>query len=155
MNGSAETGVVGPTQDERTMATLAHVLQIVGMWIAPLIVFLVKRESRFVSFHALQALFLQLIYMLFMGVFMVAWFCTIFLFMARDAGASHSAPPLAFFIFFPLVWLGWMVLWVLMLVIAIVYGIKAGRGEWAEYPLIGRLVRKILKLGPGGTPIQI
>ena len=37
-------GMAGPelTQDERTMATLAHVLQIVGMWIAPLIIFLVK-----------------------------------------------------------------------------------------------------------------
>ncbi len=43
-----------PTQDERTMGTLAHVLQLVGGWIAPLVIFLVKRNSRFVSFHALQ-----------------------------------------------------------------------------------------------------
>jgi hypothetical protein len=44
-------------------------------------------------------------------------------------------------------------MWIVMLVSAIVYGIKAGRGEWAEYPLLGRLSRKILKIGPGGTPI--
>ena len=57
-----------PTQDERTMATLAHVLQVVGWFIAPLIIFFIKRESRFVAFHALQAIFLQLVYMvLWMG----------------------------------------------------------------------------------------
>jgi hypothetical protein len=43
--------------------------------------------------------------------------------------------------------MGW---WVFMLVVAIVYGIKAGRGEWAEYPLLGRLARRILRIGPGG-----
>src|SRR5580704_17545146 len=53
------------TQDERTMGTLAHVLQLVGGWIAPLIIFLVKRDSRFVSFHALQVLLLQGFYVLF------------------------------------------------------------------------------------------
>jgi len=40
-----------------------------------------------------------------------------------------------------------------MVVVAIVYGVKAGRGEWAEYPFLGRLARRILKLGPGGAPL--
>jgi len=31
-----------------------------------------------------------------------------------------------------------------------VYGIKAGNGEWAEYPVLGRLARRWLKIGPGG-----
>jgi hypothetical protein len=39
-----------------------------------------------------------------------------------------------------------------VLLIAIVYGVKPSRGEWAEYPVLGRLSRKILKLGPGGAP---
>jgi hypothetical protein len=29
------------------------------------------------------------------------------------------------------------------LFLGIFYGIKAGRGEWAEYPLIGRFARRI------------
>ena len=33
-------------------------------------------------------------------------------------------------------WIGFMGMWVVMLVIAIVYGVKAGRGEWAEYPVL-------------------
>ena len=132
------------------MATLAQVLQVVGWWIAPLIIFLLKRESRFVSFHALQALLLQIAYMLIMGVFMVLWFGTVFLSMAHHGGGNNAPPP-AFFILFPLIWLGFMVLWVAMLIIAIIYGIKAGRGEWAEYPLLGSLSRRILKIGPGGA----
>jgi len=46
-------------------------------------------------------------------------------------------------------------MWIVMLVIAIVYGIKAGRGEWAEYPLLGRLSLKILNIGPGGAAIYV
>jgi len=52
----------------------------------------------------------------------------------------------AFFFFFPLLWLGIMGFWVAMIVIAVVYGIKAGRGEWADYPILGRLARRILKM---------
>jgi uncharacterized membrane protein len=45
-----------PSSDEKTMATLAQVLQIIGSWIAPLVIYLLRRESKFVSFHAMQAL---------------------------------------------------------------------------------------------------
>ena len=33
--------------------------KLVGGWIAPLVIFLVKRQSRFVSFHALQVLLFE------------------------------------------------------------------------------------------------
>ena len=39
-------------------------LQIMLWWIAPLAIFLIKRDSKFVSFHALQALLLQAVYVL-------------------------------------------------------------------------------------------
>jgi len=47
-----------------------------------------------------------------------------------------------------------MGMWVVMLVVAIVYGIKAGNGEWAEYPVLGALARHFLKIGPGGSLIS-
>jgi uncharacterized membrane protein len=138
-----------PSLDERTMAILAHLLQIVGLWIAPLIIFLVKRESKFVSFHALQALLLQVCYLFLMGVGVFFCFGAIVLTMiSAHAGGGESSPP-AFMIFMPMLWLDWMCIWGAMVVIAIVYGVKAGRGEWAEYPYLGRLARRILKLGPG------
>jgi len=139
------------------MALLAQVLQLVGWWIAPLIIFLIKRESKFVSFHALQALLLQVTYMIVCGAFLVLFFISFFT-TASFTTAAHptpgnNAPPPAFFVLFPLAWLGFMGMWVAMLVVAIVYGIKASRGEWAEYPLLGRLSRHFLKIGPGGVPL--
>jgi len=142
------------TSDERTMAILAHVLQVVGWWIAPLIIFLVKKDSKFTSFHALQALFLQILYMLLMGIFMVAWIAGVLVMVAHAPQAKDAPPPVGFFVLMPLIWLGWMGLWGLVIVVAIVFGIKAGRGEWAEYPVLGKLARRVLKIGPGGSTLQ-
>jgi uncharacterized membrane protein len=128
-----------------------NVLQLVGSWIALLIILLVKRDSRFVSVHALQALLLQILHMIVIAVFVVLWFGTMFLTMAHQGGANQAAPPIAFLVVFPLFLLGFMGQRVLMLVIAIVYGMKAGRGEWAEYPSLGTLSKKILKIGPHGA----
>jgi uncharacterized membrane protein len=148
----AAPNLIEPTLDERTMAILAHMLQIVGLWIAPLIIFVIKRESRFVSFHALQALLLQVLYMFLMGLGVVFWFAAVVLTMVSAHSSGNSSSPPAFFIFMPMLWLDWMSIWGAMVVIAIVYGVKAGRGEWAEYPFLGRLARRILKLRPGGAP---
>jgi uncharacterized protein len=143
---------IEPTLDERTMAILAHMLQIVGLWIAPLVIFVVKRESKFVSFHALQALLLQALYLFLMFIGMMFWFGAVVLtIISAHATGSESTPP-ALFIFMPMLWLDWMGMWVAMLVIAVVYGVKAGRGEWAEYPYLGQIARRILKLGPDGAP---
>jgi uncharacterized Tic20 family protein len=151
--GFMEVAQPGPTQEERSLATLAHVLQIVGWWIAPVIIFAIKRESRFVSFHALQALLLQIGYILLFIVLAVFFFLAMLVGIAHHPPQPHGPPP-AFVFVFPLVWVGVMGLWVVMIVLAIVYGIKAGRGEWAEYPLVGSLARKLLGLGPGGSPLQ-
>ncbi len=133
------------TQDERTMATLAHALQVVGWWIAPLVIFLMNRKSRFVSFHALQALLLQITNLIVMAGFMVLWFVMIFATIAHQS-ADKNAPPIALFVLMPIVWLGFMGMWITVLVMAIVYAIKAGRAEWANYPLIGRIARRLLKM---------
>jgi uncharacterized membrane protein len=144
--------LVAPTLDERTMAILAHVLQIVGLWIAPLIIFVIRRESRYVSFHALQALLLQALYLFLMVVGAFFFFAAV-IFAAAASHASGVAPPPPLFLLVPMLWLDWLGLWAAMVVAAIVYGVKAGRGEWAEYPYLGRLARKILKMGPDGAPL--
>ncbi len=93
-----EAGIPAPpelTQDDRTMAIFAHVLQVVGWWIAPLIIFLVKRDSLFVKFHALQALILQLCLMVLWIIGMVVFFCGDVRFHADEWGAATrwSAAP--------------------------------------------------------------
>jgi uncharacterized membrane protein len=133
------------TQDERTMATLAHALQTVGWWIAPLAIFVLRRNSRFVSFHALQALLLQLLNTLLI-------FTSIFIFFVVAIGSGmaggKAAPPPAFFAVFMVIWLVLAGMGILVLLAAILYAIKAGRGEWAEYPVLGRLARNILHICP-------
>ena len=153
MPESLQPGASQPTQDERTMALLAHMLQIVAWWIAPLVIFLIRRESRFTAFHALQALLLQAVYLVLMGVGVVSFFATFFLVMMAHAPAARNAPAPPLFLLGPLFWLGAMGLWVAVLTIAVVYGIKAGRGEWAEYPVLGPIALKMLKLRPGGVPL--
>jgi uncharacterized membrane protein len=135
------------------MAVLAHVLQLVGGWIAPLVIFLIKRNSRFVSFHALQALLLQGLYFLAMLLMVGSVLVLGVSSMIFHQPAQHNSLPPGFVILFPLIWLGAMGCWALMLVVAIVYGIKAGRGEWSAYPLLGALARKILKIGPEGESL--
>jgi len=135
------------------MAVLAHALQVVGGWIPPLVIFFVKRQSRFVSFHALQVLFLELVYLVI--TMSVVMFCiaVVALAVINNHGSSNALPP-AIFIVFPMFWLVFMGVWVTKIVVAVVYSIKAGRGEWAELPVLGGWARKALKIGSGGASMS-
>ena len=49
-------------KEDRTMAMLSHVLAIFSGFIGPLIIYLVKKDdSKYVAFHALQALYFSLV----------------------------------------------------------------------------------------------
>jgi hypothetical protein len=144
------------TQDERTMAVLAHVLQLIGSWIPPLIIFLIKRQSRFISFHALQALLFEGVLILLTMIGMMTVFVAMGISLALG-GFQHrpSGPPIFFFFSFGIFWLAMMASWMLRLIFAIIYGVKASRGEWSEYPLLGKWARSILHIGPGGAGDQL
>jgi uncharacterized membrane protein len=119
-------------------------LQIMLWWIAPLAIFLIKRDSKFVAFHALQALLLQVVYILLIIAGFILWFGVFFLAMAVSSTSGHAHPRPEFFMLMPLLWLCFMGMGVMVLLTAIVYGVKAGRGEWAEYPMLGQIALKIL-----------
>jgi uncharacterized Tic20 family protein len=54
-----------PTNDEKTMAVLAHVLTLVAPILAPLIIYLVKKdESSYVAYHAKESLNFQITIMI-------------------------------------------------------------------------------------------
>jgi uncharacterized protein len=129
-----------PTKDECTMAFLAHLLQVFCGFIGPLVIFCVKQDSRFVKFHALQSLIWQLCYMaMFFGAMILSFISMVLTAIHAGAtGHAHGQPPgPEFFILFPLVWVLGMGGWVVNVILGIVYGIKANRGEWAAYPVIG------------------
>jgi uncharacterized membrane protein len=143
------TDLPEPTQDERSIAFLAHLLQVFTGFIAPLIIYCVKQDSRFVKFHALQSLIWQLCYMaLFFGgmiIFIFTIFATVF--SSASGGHAPNGPPPAFIFVFPFFWLFWGLGWVANVILGIVYGIKANHGEWAGYPIIGKWC--LTRLPPG------
>jgi uncharacterized Tic20 family protein len=129
-----------PTADERKMAMLAHVLQLFGGFIAPLIIFLIKKDSKFVRFHALQPLIWQCVLMVLSMVLMMGFMMSMFLAVPFDSQQKPGGPPpVGFFIFFGGFWFLMMLQWGLNLFLAIFFGIKSYEGAWSRYPLIGRL----------------
>jgi uncharacterized membrane protein len=128
------------------MSLLVHVLAIFSGFIAPLVFYLVKRDSRFVAFHSLQALIWHAAYLVaFLVLMLVMMVGMLFSIASNPHPAADASPPFAVFGFIGLVWLWGMGGWVLNMILGIVYAIKANNGEWAKYPLIGNLVlNKIL-----------
>jgi uncharacterized membrane protein len=142
----AQAPAIDLTQDEKAFAGLAHALMTCTWWIGPLVIYLTKKESRFVSFHALQALFWQIIFtVLYFGgiaVWMVFVFSTIAL---HPLNRPANQPfPVGVFILLPFFWLFIMGAFAVTLTLAIMYCLKAMRGEWAGYPIIGRWARRIV-----------
>ncbi len=125
---------------------LVYVLGVFSGFLAPLVLFLVKRDSKFVSFHALQCLAWHIIYLLLVFGGMAIFFVSM-IFNLGSLASQHGQPqpPPVFFGFFAFVWLFAMGGWLLNVILGIIYGIKANKGEWAQFPLIGGwILRKIV-----------
>jgi uncharacterized protein len=120
--------------DEKLWGMLAHLLTllgyvvVVGEYIAPLVIYLVyKDRSRFVAFHALQALFFQLL--------ALAVTIALMLFSVVTLGCGILlAAPLA------------IALAIAVLVYTIIAAIQANNGVWYELPIVGRWARNTLQL---------
>ena len=108
-----EPGYV-PTSDEKTMAILSHVLCFVAGFLAPLIIYLVKKdESAYVAAHAKESLNFQI----------TIWIIIVILFITL---------------------IGWLLLWlpgIVATILIIVATIKASEGKLYRYPFSIRLVK--------------
>ncbi len=115
--GEDFTPAVTPTSDERTLAILAHILTIVSSFIAPLVIYLLKKdESPFVSEHAKESLNFQ--------ITMFILFIISFILM--------------------LVLIGFLLIWLLSianLVLVIIATIKASENKMYRYPINFRLIK--------------
>jgi uncharacterized Tic20 family protein len=112
--GQEETPAVPPTSDERTMAILSHILCIVAGFIAPLIIYLIKKdESAFVREHAKESLNFQIT----MFIVYIILIVTV---------------------------IGILLLWVagiIALVLVIIATIKASENKLYKYPVNLRLIK--------------
>lgn len=133
------------TSEERLLALFSHLSIFMGGIALPIIFWAINKEkSKFVSFHALQALFFHISYivvLVFVIIFMAFGGAGIGM---LSAVASHSknSPPV-FFIFFIIALYAFMFLYIFACMgYAIYIGIKAYNGEFKKYPIIGNIVYK-------------
>lgn len=139
-----------PSQDEKMTAMLAHVVQIFSGFLGPLVIYLTKRDSRFVAFHAIQALILQGTYFVVMVLIVGGWSgVSLFITSEAERHGSGSKALSAFFPIFVLILCACAAAyWVTMLILGILHGVKSVNGEWSQYPLIGRWARRWAGIAP-------
>ncbi len=113
------------SDEERLWGMLAHLLTLLGyvvglgQYIAPLVIYLVYQErSKFVAFHALQALYFQLL--------LIPLWVLLFVFSMITCGFGS-----VLFVIPP----------VISLVYALIAGIRANQGEWYDLPIVGAWAR--------------
>lgn len=117
------------SSDDRLWATLSYALAVFFPFAAPLIIFLVKRQSRFVAFHALQALFIEL------GIVVVGFAVTVIATILGFFG------PLAL-LSLPLIFLAWAV-GVAGWIYKIVAAIRCSSGDWYRVPFVAPYAERI------------
>lgn len=106
------------SQDDKMMAMLAYILGVFTGFVGPLILWLLKKDqSKFVAYHALQALLL------------------------------HAAVTVGYFLsgILMVVLIGMVTLpafWILGLVFSILAGLAANKGDWYEIPVLGKIARQ-------------
>ena len=114
MLGSDTNPGITPTSDEKTLAILSHVLTFIAPVLAPLIIYLVKKDdSDFVRQHALESLNFQITVVILVIVLIVSLIGILF------------------------VWAVGLIATVLVIVATI----KASEGKLYKYPLNIRLIK--------------
>ncbi len=110
-----------PSQDQRTLALVAHLLGILTWFIGPLIIWLISKDDAnkgFVTDQAKEALNFQITLTL---AYIVAFILTVI-----SLGLLFFVPTLV---------------WVANLVFCILGGVKANNGEAYRYPFTLRLIK--------------
>lgn len=103
-----------PTQDERTMAILSHILAIPAGFLAPLIIYLIKKDdSKYVAEHAKESLNFQ-----------ITMFIAIIVLLISIVG-----------------WLFFWVVPIISIIFIIIATVNASDNKMYRYPLCIRLIK--------------
>jgi uncharacterized Tic20 family protein len=135
-----------PSQDDRTLAAVAHLSFLAGFWlVAPIAIYVVKRkESRFVSLYALQAAFVQIL----AGVgtaFFVA-ICVVLMAAIGISGRQELAAIAALVPIFGVLSGGASVL-----AVHLYAAFRAWQGKDLSIPIAGHLARAIMNADEGAV----
>ena len=112
--GDESTPAITPSSDEKTMAILSHILTIVSWFIAPLIIYLLKKdESPYVRDHAKESLNFQITMFIICAILFVTVIGILFIWFVSIAN----------------------------LILVIVATIKASENKMYRYPINFRLIK--------------
>ncbi|HRE51870.1 MAG TPA: DUF4870 domain-containing protein [Flavitalea sp.] len=115
--GSDEPALIPPTSDEKTMAVLSHILTLLVGFIAPLVIYLLKKDSSsFITAHAKESLNFQITLFIAFMISIVLWVILIGLLLTWLIGIAA-------------------------LVLIIIATIRASEGKLYRYPFVLRLIK--------------
>jgi len=115
--GTEEAPIVAPSSDDKTLGILAHILCIVGGFLAPLIIYLIKKDSSpYVTAHAKESLNFQLTVLI---AYIISWILIFVL-------------------------IGFLLVFLVMignLILVIMATIKASEGKFYKYPFSIKFIK--------------
>jgi len=127
-------GTQGPavSDDDKVFAAISYVLS----WLIALIVYLVKKESPYVRFHALQALMFDIVMMVVGLVFIGALIVLLVVFGVATGGIGFLPGFLLFYIIAA-------VYGVALFVVRLYFAYRAYRGDKLMLPILGAQAEKM------------
>ena len=162
MSSNNETIITVPNQDERIMASLAHVTAILPFMgiIAPIVIWATQKvKSPYIAFQALQALVYQLTMILAWFVGMACYMCSFFGTFAVTFTVPLASTPTeevsgpAAVLMLVSAFVPFIVFWLIMVggIVFVVYGLAGAvqvlRGRGFRYAIIGARLERYLREG--------
>lgn len=126
------TAPTGPSSESRGFAAISYFL---GIFIA-LIIFLMKKEDRYVRFHAAQAILFDICTTVVSMVLMIALFIVLIV-------AGVLTMGIGFFVGFMGIWVVFMAYGLLLFAIHLFFAWKSYHGEKFKLPILGNEAEKL------------
>ncbi|GAJ10247.1 unnamed protein product, partial [marine sediment metagenome] len=110
--------------------------------IAPIIIWVNQKEkSKFVKFHAIQAIFYQLAFFVLMMLFIFTGIILMLISMSFNIANPNAEPGTLFFISMIFMFL-YFPLWFFFAIYAVVAAVKSYKGRIFRYLIIGKIIEK-------------
>ena len=130
--------------DEKLMSLLSHLAILIpniGI-LAPIVIWLTQKEkSKFVRYHAIQAIFFQLLFFILLMLSLIAGIILMAISLIFANVSSGGEPGVFFWVSMGIMNL-YFPLWLFFSIYAIVAAVKSFKGKKFRYLIIGRIIEK-------------
>lgn len=130
--------------DEKLMSLLSHlsiIIPNIGV-IAPIIIWVTQKDkSKFVRFHAVQAIFFQLLFFVLLMASIFIGLILMLISLPIITRNPDAAPGALFWVSMGVMNL-YFPLWIIFAIYAVVAGVKSFKGRIFRYLIIGRIIEK-------------